>query len=432
MTRPSRYLLRMLVFLLLVAGLAWLLRVRLIDIVSHNPALNGAILAVLVIGIVYIVRQVLLLGPEVSWLDGFQRDRPATSEAANLRLLAPMAAMFRDRAERRLALSPMAMRSVLDGVSARLDESRETSRYTIGLMIFLGLLGTFWGLLETVQSVGDAIAGLQVAGGDAVQMFGRLKSSLEGPLKGMGTAFGASLFGLSGSLVLGFLDLQAGQAQNRFFNDLEDWLSGQTKFSSGALQVEGDASLPAYVEALLEQSAENIDKLQRTMARNEDGRAASETAVVQLTDRLSGLTDTLRQQQQLMAKLAENGVELRQILSRLADAAPAPVAAPLLDDGARQHLRNTEAYLARLLEETVRGRTALADELRGEFKLLARTLAARPAGPPSQAAALGAANAAGKLDTVAAILSGQTRASAGVDGGTTRGVATPTRDPDRT
>jgi biopolymer transport protein ExbB/TolQ len=389
MTRPRGYLLRMLVFLIAVGAGAWLLRVELIRIFHNNPPLNGAILAVLVLGILYIVRQVWMLDPEVRWLDSFQREEMPTSDGSDLRLLAPMATMLRERTDRRLALSPVAMRSMLEGIGARLDESRETSRYAIGLLIFLGLLGTFWGLLETVTSVGEAIANLQVTGGDPAQMFARLKAGIEGPLKGMGSAFGASLFGLSGSLVLGFLELQAGQANNRFFRELEDWLSTHTRVSSGALSVEGDATIPAYVEALLEQSAENIDKLQRTLLRSEENRENSAAGVTQLIERLSTLSETLRQQQQLLARLAENAVELRGLTTKLAEQSLAQGA----DDPTRGHLRNLESYLARLLEETVRGRTALADELRGEFKLLARTLASSrgaaqqplPLAPPAPA-----------------------------------------------
>ena len=160
MTRPRGYLLRMVVFLLAVGAGAWLLRTELIRILHHNPLLIGAIIAVLALGILYIVYQVWMLGPEVRWLDSFQRDEMPLSDGSDLRLLAPMAAMLRERTDRRLALSPVAMRSMLEGIGARLDELRETSRYAIGLLIFLGLLGTFWGLLETVSSVGEAIANM--------------------------------------------------------------------------------------------------------------------------------------------------------------------------------------------------------------------------------------------------------------------------------
>lgn len=378
MTRPRRFLLRMLLFLAAVSVVAWILREPLVRTFWHNPVINGAILVTLVLGLLFIARQVFLLGREVQWLEGVSRDEPPTSGADRLRLLAPMATMLGERRDK-LRLSPMATRSLLDGIAARLDEQRETSRYAIGLLIFLGLLGTFWGLLDTVSAVGDAISKLQL-GGDGAQMFTRLKENLEGPLKGMGTAFGSSLFGLSGSLVLGFMELQAGQAQNRFFNDLEDWLAAQTRLSGGSLQVDGDQPLPAYVEALLEQSAESIDKLQRTLSRSEEQRSATGDSMAQLGEHLAVLTDTIHQQQSMMARLVESGIELRETVTRLAERAAQAAQQSTTDEPSRAHLRNLEAYTARLLEETVRGRTALADELRGEFKLLARTIAARSTG----------------------------------------------------
>lgn len=382
MTRPRRFLLRMLLFLAAVSVVAWILREPLVRTFWHNPVINGAILVTLFLGLLFIFRQVFLLGREVRWLEGVSRDEPPTAGAGRLRLLAPMATMLGERRDK-LRLSPMATRSLLDGIAARLDEQREISRYAIGLLIFLGLLGTFWGLLDTVSAVGDAISKLQL-GGDGAQMFSRLKENLEGPLKGMGTAFGASLFGLSGSLVLGFMELQAGQAQNRFFNDLEDWLAAQTRLSGGSLQVEGDQPLPAYVEALLEQSAESIDKLQRTLERSEEQRSATGESMAQLGDWLQHLAETIHQQQAMMSRLVESGIELRETMARFAERNTQTHAT---EDPTRAHLRNLEAYSARLLEETVRNRTALADELRGEFKLLARTLAARSAGGPGTAPA---------------------------------------------
>src|SRR6185503_10126381 len=201
----------------------------------------------------------------------------------------------------RIRLSPTATRAVLDGIATRLDERRELARYMIGLLIFLGLLGTFWGLLQTIGSVADAINGLQVSAGDAVQMFAKLKSSIEGPLKGMSTAFGASLFGLSGSLVLGFLELQASQAQGRFHSELEEWLAGATSLSSASLPAETSASMPAYVEALLERSAEGMDGLSRSLQRIEDSRVSAASANASLVERLASLAETMRTQQNLLA-----------------------------------------------------------------------------------------------------------------------------------
>jgi len=372
MTRPERYLTRMILFLLVVAGVAALLFPALENAFMHNPALNGLILGALLVGIIYIFRQVTKLRPEVAWLNHYQtaQGTPAPAPAEPV-LLAPMARMLGEK-KGRLTLSALSMRSLLDGIAARLDESRELSRYLIGLLIFLGLLGTFWGLLSTVRSVGAVISTLTVNGGDVGQMFANLKSGLELPLVGMGTAFSSSLFGLAGSLVLGFLELQAGQAQNRFFQDVEDWLSGATRLSSGATGFEtGDQSVPAYVQALLETTAENMETLQRTVAAAEDSRRSSNTNLVALTERLSALTDQMRAEQGLLVKLAENQVEMKHVLSRLMDSNIGG-----LDESSRQHLRNIDVYLARLVEESVTGRNQAVHEIRTEIKVLTRTIAA--------------------------------------------------------
>jgi hypothetical protein len=370
MSNPLPYLVRMLLFLAAVVGLAYLLHHDLLRVFMNTPILNSVIVAVLVIGIFFVMRQVISLWPEVRWLRRFQhREEGAPPlETHSINLLVPLAAMVGDRQDH-FRLSPTVTRAVLDGIATRLDERRELTRYLIGLLIFLGLLGTFWGLLETIGAVADAISGLQVASGDAIQMFAKLKESIEGPLKGMATAFGASLFGLSGSLVLGFLELQASQAQGRFHIELEEWLAGATRLSSG-VQVEGDQGVSAYVEALLERTADGLDELTRMLRRTEEGREATAAASGVLVERLASLAEAMRGQQTLLARMAEQSIELRGAINRMAERAPDSDREALMT-----HQRAIESHLARLVEENVRNRTALADELRGEFRLLARTIA---------------------------------------------------------
>jgi len=252
MNKPSRFTARMVVFLALAAGVVVLLSGPLLEAFRANPPLNGLILGVLLIGIIYCFRQVVQLAPEVRWIETFRTNQPGLSTQTAPKLLSPTARLLAGRKGSKVMLSSIAMRSLLDGISARLDESRDISRYLIGLLIFLGLLGTFWGLLETVSSVGQVISNLSVANDDIVHTFTKLKEGLADPLNGMGTAFSSSLFGLAGALVLGFLDLQASQAQNQFYNDLEEWLSGITRLGTGAGLGDGEQSVPAYVQALLE------------------------------------------------------------------------------------------------------------------------------------------------------------------------------------
>ncbi len=378
MSNPLPYLVRMLLFLAAVAIIAYLLHHDLLRVFLNTPILNSVIVAVLVIGIFFVMRQVISLWPEVRWLRRFQAREPGAPalDAQSIDLLAPMAAMLGERQDN-LRLSPTATRALLDGIASRLDERRELSRYMIGLLIFLGLLGTFWGLLETIGAVADAIGGMQVTGGDAVQMFAKLKQGIEGPLKGMATAFGASLFGLSGSLVLGFLELQASQAQGRFHTELEEWLAGATRLSSGLLQTEGEQGVSAYVEALLERTADGLDELTRTLRRSEETREATAAANATLVERLSSLAESMRTQQTLLARLAEHSIELRGTVTRLSERGPGADTEALAN-----HQRNIETSLARLVEESVRSRVVLTDELRGELRLLARTMAGR-GGPPT-------------------------------------------------
>jgi len=363
----------MLVFLAVVCGAVAFVHQPLLNAFLTSPALNGLIFGVLFLGILFNFRQVLSLWPEVEWIEAFQQNRDVVT-ARRPRLLAPMAAMIGER-RGRLTLSAPGLRSLLDGIASRLDESRDLSRYAIGLLVFLGLLGTFWGLLQTVGSISDIIRSLSVEGGDPARVFNELKRGLEVPLGGMGTAFSSSLFGLAGSLVLGFLDLQAGQAQNRFFNELEEYLSASTRLSSGPGMLDGEATVPAYVQALLEQTAESLDALQRLLTRSEESRGAANTSVMALAEKLSALTDQMRTEQQLMLRLAESQSELKPVLGKLADVMTRPAAGGI-DDATRGHIRNLELYMARLVEDTANGREEILRQVRSDFRFLARTIAA--------------------------------------------------------
>lgn len=373
MARSRRFLVRMILFLVAVLVVLAVLFPQLQAAFMANVPLNGLILGVLLLGIIYNFRQVTMLNPEIAWIESFRYNQPTLSQPKAPKLLAPMATMLGERKDR-LSLSALSMRSLLDGIQARLDESRDISRYIIGLLIFLGLLGTFWGLLDTVASIRGVISSLSIASGDASTVFSDLKSGLNAPLSGMGTAFSSSLFGLGGSLVLGFLDLQGGQAQNHFFNQLEDWLSSLTRLSSGVLPGDGDQGVPAYVQALLEQTAESLENLQITLARGEEGRISSTTNMVVLVEKLGTLTDHMQTEQALMIQLAESQTELKNILARLADRVGHSAAG--MDEATRTHIRNLDVYVARLLEELSTGRDDIIHQVRNEIKLLARTIAA--------------------------------------------------------
>lgn len=374
MTKPKRYLVRMVVFLLVAVGVVAALSPAILPAFMANPVLNGLIVGVLVLGIVFSFRQVLMLGSEVNWIEGYRHNRPGLSVAGTPTLLGPTATML-GQAREGMSLSPLAMRSLLDGLSSRLDEARDISRYMIGLLIFLGLLGTFWGLLQTIGSVAGVIAELSVTGGDIASIFDDLKAGLEAPLSGMGTAFSSSLFGLAGSLILGFLDLQASQSQNRFFNEVEEWLSGLTRLSAGGpVAIEGEhagGSAPAYLSALVEQMADGLGELRRTIQKSEENRREADQYLIQLGERLATLTDQMKVEQSLLMKLAEHQKDLRPVLSKIAESGEYGG----FDESSRTHLRNIDVYLTRLVEDMNSGRQQSIEEIRSEIRLLARTIA---------------------------------------------------------
>lgn len=312
--RPQVYLLRMMVFTILVAIVAAVLFPQIKLAFMANPGLNGLIVFVLLMGIIYAFRMVWRLFPEVNWINSFRIADPGLEVPYTPRLLAPMATLLRDR-QGGTMLSTMSMRSLLDSLASRLDEARDISRYLIGLLIFLGLLGTFWGLLDTVNSVGLVIRQLDVATAESNTIFEELKSGLEAPLSGMGTSFSSSLFGLAGSLVLGFLDLQASQAQNRFYNDLEDWLSTITDIAAGD---GGQNGVPQYLRLDIGELRQGIDKVNATLEDaltdasgsnpGDEGDGEAEN-MGKLADAVGGLVHQMREEQKIMRQWAQEQSE---------------------------------------------------------------------------------------------------------------------------
>jgi hypothetical protein len=305
LSSPRIFLVRMLVFLILCALVLVVLYKQIIFAFMANPGLNGLIVAALFIGILLAFRQVIRLFPEVNWVNGFRLADPGLAVKRPPVLLAPMAALLGDRMGR-MAISSTMMRGILDSIATRLDEARDLSRYMTGLLIFLGLLGTFWGLIDTVGSVGRVIQGLQV-GGDAGAIFDSLKEGLAAPLGGMGISFSSSLFGLAGSLVLGFLDLQSSQAQNRFYTELEDWLSTTVRDAGG------EAGMPAPVSSDLKGM---LDRVKDAVAEGGSGRAAT-TAMANLAEAIQGLVQHMRTEQQMIRDWVDSQAEQHREIRRL-------------------------------------------------------------------------------------------------------------------
>ncbi|MEY3552391.1 MAG: hypothetical protein RL735_739 [Pseudomonadota bacterium] len=306
LSSPRIFLVRMVVFLILVAFVALILYRQIIVAFQANPGLNGLILAVLAIGILMGLRQVIILFPEIAWVNALRRGN--TGRVAAPRLLSPMARLMGEDGFR--AISTATLRAILDSIGTRLDEAREIARYLTGLLVFLGLLGTFWGLLETTGSIGGVIRSMQ-SGADAAVMFDDLKNGLAAPIQGMAIAFTSSLFGLAGSLILGFLDLQAGQAQNRFYTELEDALSSLA--GDGTTPASGPSFMPPDLMLALQKLAESSDPVV--------ARTAS-AAMVNLAEGIQGLVQHMRAEQQMVRKWVEAQAEqqddIRKLLARIA------------------------------------------------------------------------------------------------------------------
>ncbi|MDO8397570.1 MAG: flagellar motor protein MotA [Bradyrhizobium sp.] len=309
LSSPRIFLVRMVVFLVLCTLLMVVLYKQIMAAFFANPGLNALIGAVLLIGIILSFRQVVRLYPEVAWVNNFRISDPGLAVERHPTLLAPMAAILGGERTGRMTISQQTMRHLLDSIATRLDEARDISRYMTGLLVFLGLLGTFWGLIETVGSVGKVIEGLKV-GGDAGSLFDTLKEGLAAPLSGMGISFSSSLFGLAGSLILGFLDLQSSQAQNRFYTDLEDWLASTVREYTR----EGTGGPGGELQAA-------VERLRLTL---EEGGASRGTtaAMANLAEAIQGLVTHMRTEQQMIREWAdgqgEQNREIKKLLERIA------------------------------------------------------------------------------------------------------------------
>lgn len=321
LSSPGGFLLNMIFFLTIVGFIAAIAMPMLVTAFLNNPFLNGLIIFVLFVGILYSFRQVIRLYPEIRWVNAFRIADPGLAISHRPILLAPMATMLRDRTGT-LSLSTVSMRSIMDSIGSRLDEARDTGRYMVGLLVFLGLLGTFWGLLDTITSVGVTISTLDTRSNESSIVFEELKTGLAAPLKGMGTAFSSSLLGLAGSLVLGFLELQASHAQNRFYNELEEWLSGITELTPGGAGATDQMTRQLYsaVFEMQRSITELTDRLQATLPLEANGN--SNDAVRDLAHGVNELVAQMRAEQNVVRQwVDEQAAQQNQVTGMLRDLA---------------------------------------------------------------------------------------------------------------
>lgn len=319
LSSPMPFLWTMLLFLVIVGFIAAILFRQTQTAFMHNPGLNGLILGVLAVGIILVFSQVLALRPEVRWFNSFRAAGSADKVNRNPKLLAPMRTLIGSRSSS-VGLSTVAFRSILDSIANRLDESRDVSRYLVGLLVFLGLLGTFWGLIGTIGSISAVIQTLDAgSAGTSADVMSALKEGLSTPLSGMGQAFSSSLLGLSGSLILGFLDLQAGRAQNRFYMELENWLSSVTDV--------GSDTVSSTIDPTAGVSSEEIRALSEHMRKaSEDGGGGNQrsvAAMASLAEGIQGLVKNMRNEQQMLRDWIEAQQDetkaMRRTLDRLAE-----------------------------------------------------------------------------------------------------------------
>ena len=292
LTSPRIFLLIMLIFLTISGFIAAILYSQISSAFATNPGLNGLIIGVLAIGVLLALLQVIRLMPEVSWVNSFREGNPDLEGKREPVLLAPMKALL-GQSGQNMSLTTASLRSILESIGTRLDEARDISRYLIGLLVFLGLLGTFWGLLGTIGSIGDTIQSLDPGSGSTNDILDSLKSGLSAPLDGMGTAFSSSLFGLSGSLILGFMDLQAGRAQNRFYTELENWLSTVTDMNSDFHLASGG------LDGSSDDIRDHLEQLTQNIQQGGNNQRAT-AAMASLAEGIQGLVQHMRADQQNM------------------------------------------------------------------------------------------------------------------------------------
>ena len=368
-SQPIRAITTMLLVCLLVGAGAWLIHGQIIDILRTNPLLNGLIALVFVVGVLTCFWQVWILAQSVYWIENFVRGTPGTEEDLPPRLLASLATLLRSRTAR-MSISATSSRSIQDSVVQRIDEARDITRYLINLLVFLGLLGTFWGLATTVPAVVETIRSLAPQEGESgLDVFGKLMGGLESQLGGMGTAFSSSLLGLAGSLVLGLLELFAGHGQNRFTRELEEWLSSITRLGFAGESDGGDQNA---LGLMIDNMAAQMEQLQVLFAQSEVNRSQTDARIADLAGALIRLNDQVEAEKGQAATLTRIAEGQERMIAALAASASASAGAGEngADPESRMRLRSIDVQLLRILEEMSAGRQETLADLRADISAL--------------------------------------------------------------
>ena len=366
-SQPVRQVVMMLIALALAGAGAVMALPRVMPVFEANPYLNGFIVFVFVIGVLATFWQVLQLINSVRWIERFAAEITTDDDRAPS-MLAPLASLLRSRGAR-MQLGSSSTRSILDSVAERIDEAREITRYIVNLLIFLGLLGTFYGLATTVPAVVDTIRSLAPQEGEeGIAVFNRLMTGLEAQLGGMGVAFASSLLGLAGSLIVGLLELFAGHGQNRFYRELEEWLSSITKvgFSSGD-EAGGDAgALAGVVNTMTEQ----MESLQQMFTQSDLNRSMLDEKFGKLADSIEHLTAQMDGGKGATAALDRVAEGQERLIEMMISHGPAEG----IDAESRMRLRSIDVQMLRILEEISAGRQESMTELRTDIAALSRAI----------------------------------------------------------
>lgn len=370
MTFLIRALLKLCIFIAVVAMGIFMIQDALIQAFLHNPVLNSMIFSIFGVGLCLNFFNLFRIYKEQRWLLLYDKGQERFPGVKSPTILRPFSIILTESQSHFFA--PTIIRSLLESIDARLDTMRDLSRYIIGLLIFMGLLGTFWGLSHTIGAIAGVISGIDLGGGDVQNAFATLKQGLQSPLSGMGTAFSCSMFGLAGSLIVGFMDLQIARLITEFYHGLEDRLTSLTKLSPTAEGESVTHSGPAYLQSLLEQTAETMSQLNHVMRKGEDNRTSVMKSIQSVGDRLTIMTEQMITQQQILKKITETQIQLQEALHqfhKIQQSSPT-------DEALRQHLRSMDGTLLKLLEESIEGRNRGIHELRNEIRLVARTISA--------------------------------------------------------
>ncbi len=362
-SQPIRQIVTMLLACALVGAGAWFIHETVLGIIRTNPLLNGFISTVFLFGVFTCFWQVFILAQSVSWIEAFARHAPGSENATPPRLLAPLASLLRSRGVK-MQISSSSSRSILESVATRIDEARDITRYLTNLLIFLGLLGTFFGLATTVPAVVETIRSLAPQEGESgLEVFGKLMSGLESQLGGMGTAFSSSLLGLAGSLVVGLLELFAGHGQNRFYRELEEWLSSITRLGFSSGDAEGESG---PVSALLDHLGAQVEVLQTLYTQSEANRAGVEESLLELTGAIERLTTQITAESGQTAALTR----IAEGQERLIEALTGAEGGAHSDAESRMRLRSIDVQLLRILEELSAGRQESLADIRADLSSL--------------------------------------------------------------